>query len=476
MNAAVREILAIALRPGPACRRRRGSFFAFDFVFLLAPVSALIIGVLKGAAVAWQVLGEALLACAGMWAVVTWLSLSVYVQMQNVPALARLVPGHATRLRQALFIGWAVLVSTSTAIAWVLHGPAAVIFAVAAAGLATMGWMARVPGVGGPLWGIAALALGPFGIGPWIAQQDLFLVDGLAVLLGVAALYALVDDGGAAHERRHARLMASWSAARGRGQRFHTPDTTTLMARWPFRASRLYARHVDRLLAHRGAPALSRLMLALGPRGTLASASSVVLTTVLLVFGPILLTVALIGFSGVLSKIAGITFIGVSLGAVFFGAMGHQVSLRQALWATRGEQALLMLCPGVPRGAALNRGLARAFVLQAALLSLLILGALAVLVGTTSVVLVIVGFSVQPLLWTLLWVDWSRMPAPRGWGLRDALFALLLPTLALWAAIFSPLPWAWVAIACLALAVLQGVWRWRAIARAPGAWPVGRRA
>ncbi len=167
---------------------------------------------------------------------------------------------------------------------------------------------------------------------------------------------------------------------------------------------------------------------------------------------------------------------GLSIGLASL-AIGPLITTSGALWMSRREQALLMLLPGMPQGAALNRLLARQHLRNALRVWLAVLplfGAVAWW-GQAPQVLGLVG-AVLPVA-ALMWRDASRMRAPHamssfgpylvylGLGMLSQLLLRWQPTLLL--------PWA-LGMVVLTLALLA--WRWRCVAQWPQALPAGRRA
>lgn len=156
--------------------------------------------------------------------------------------------------------------------------------------------------------------------------------------------------------------------------------------------------------------------------------------------------------------------------------LSPMLSRPAALYARRRELALLMLVPGMPRGAALNQGLARRLMLQYLASWLLACLALLPLVwgmtGASTVLTFMLALAPSGLL---LWRDWSRLSPPSPHGQLLWTLAMLLPgLLTLLALQWWPAPW--VGLSLLLAALTWGSWRWRALAAYPAAFPVGRRA
>jgi hypothetical protein len=153
------------------------------------------------------------------------------------------------------------------------------------------------------------------------------------------------------------------------------------------------------------------------------------------------------------------------------------------LWASRREQVLLRLLPGVPQGAALNRWLARRLALQYAVL-------LAVLAGVAWAMFVafpapshwlqtqnnlLGALALCPLLIPMFWRDWSCVSAETSSSQTHLLLAMLFVcgTAGVWVLWLQGPWWALGLISGAALVPLAW-WRWSVISRAPTAWPVGR--
>jgi hypothetical protein len=159
--------------------------------------------------------------------------------------------------------------------------------------------------------------------------------------------------------------------------------------------------------------------------------------------------------------------------------------LPAALWASRREQALLCLLPGVPRGASLNRWLAWRLAgtglanLALLLVVVLVLGRFAnattdAIGGMVSEMALSMLVLDAPMVF-LLWRDWARAQAPAGGaqGLTAGVMTFV-GWLALAWAIWLDRHWYELAALTLLLTLPLAWWRWRVISRAPTAWPVGR--
>ena len=158
--------------------------------------------------------------------------------------------------------------------------------------------------------------------------------------------------------------------------------------------------------------------------------------------------------------------------------------VRRALLDCRREQALLLLLPGMPRGAALNRWLA-CQTATAALSGLVANGAVALTAmawlgqvhsawWTANLSGLLLGVCIIPCHWR----DWARVdpatprrPVLLQWLEQWPLLLVLALHLAVQFLAAPALPVLW--LAELLVAAAWGLRQWRAMAGWPGAWPVG---
>jgi len=169
--------------------------------------------------------------------------------------------------------------------------------------------------------------------------------------------------------------------------------------------------------------------------------------------------------------------IGIAFGLAIAG-FNPGFALRNMLWHTRREQALLALLPGMPQGGRLNRAVAfvqlRHFLIAWGVTALL-LGGLALLTGNPSVL----SLSIAALPLGLL--NLARAPAamraPTPWTVSRPVLGFLLVNAVLWG-LCAWLTWLiWpLAVASLVLSAALLAWRWRALDQAPSALPAGRLA
>jgi len=347
--------------------------------------------------------------------------------LQNDPVIARMVPGQAAALRQAVLWLWVL--------ALVLCVPGLLLFgtslisglALAAMALVVLARAMHWPqlfAIIGPAFGLVSLLRGWEGAAHWWRG----LIDGpwrLAVVAGIAmlgalALLRLLHDGGARHRRLFDALQRRRDPGMGWGSWGHggaclSPRRDSLLVRWHYAP---HDRWLSRLSAGAPASMAARAMVALGPQlnpRTAAMSAVWTLAVVSLLAGVIGLF-ASYRFASVLEGIA----VGMGYGGGW-AWMGLLMGMRMNLWHSRGEQALVSLAPGVQRGKALNRVLLRHMTLFVALqflgfwlaplLLLLVTGSLH---GEDFLQALAALAITLPAFLPGLWQDWSRLKGPAG--------------------------------------------------------------
>ena len=158
--------------------------------------------------------------------------------------------------------------------------------------------------------------------------------------------------------------------------------------------------------------------------------------------------------------------------------LGPMTGLGRTLVKTRNEQRLLVLLPGVPRGAALNRLLAWSWLLQFGLTWLLGLAVAGMVMAFSGAPMeMLLPFLLAYLLpIVMVWRDWARLP-------RNGQGSVLLVFSVITSALLGYVLYKWAGVPMwqygslqLALALGLGIWRWRVQMSAPQALPVGRLA
>jgi len=168
--------------------------------------------------------------------------------------------------------------------------------------------------------------------------------------------------------------------------------------------------------------------------------------------------------------------LGISIGLGFM-AFGAVFTLPGALWASRREQALLVLLPGMPQGAALNRAVAWRQMRQFLWVLATLLPALAVIVWADIALSALAYLAITLPMSAWLWRDVSRLRASRPFAVfGPLLLCVVAGVLSQFLLSRQPgalLPWL---MAVLTLTAGLLTWRWRRLSRLPQALPAGRLA
>ena len=157
-------------------------------------------------------------------------------------------------------------------------------------------------------------------------------------------------------------------------------------------------------------------------------------------------------------------------------AMLPTMSWQSALLRSKREQSLLMLLPGMPRGAPLNRWLARRVLLQSLIGWVLAAGIASQLhFAPGDETFVVAGYLASLSMIPFLIQDWSRTQVPRPAQVSAYLAAFALGSALCYGA-QSWLHWTPAAAlaACVLFTALMLFWRWRRMADYPSAFPAGR--
>lgn len=421
-----------------------------------------------------------------------WVMLLVNLLEQNHPTTTRLVPGHLRRLRQATLIVWLLTSGVQGVLAWLaLAGnvplpplllAAAVIGVVAAWG--QRHWLWAVALYVTPSF-IAPLRLHERLASQWHALADFWQLQpwiwlALSLALLGALLVRIYGTGDFDHRKTYARRQSALKLARS-GMTGNRGSVGT-----PGRSGEWFARPVDTLAARW----LARLLARAQPRQ-----ASVMARAELALHGLQHWLRHGVG-AGLLLPCMGMGFalffalLGAGPNAIFgntTGAIGFVLAitgfspgfgLRNMLWHTRREQALLVLLPGMPQGRQLNRAVAfiqlRHFLLAWGVTTLL-LGGLLLLTGSTA----LLSLSVAALPMGIL--NLTRAPAtmraPTPWTTSKPVLGFFVLNAVLWGLCvwLDGLVWLLAGISLVLSAVLLA-WRWRALAQAPSALPAGRLA
>jgi hypothetical protein len=413
-----------------------------------------------------------------------WFVLVRNVLEQNQPTLARLVPGHVSRLRSALLVAWAIAILAAAAgpgtlldapLEWAF-GAALVLPLVAAAQRWPVMWVPvfALQGTlqalfsGGDQTGLlGALA------GGW--RADAWLLTAIAATAGALLLVALVRERG-----RDARAL--YEAGRAFGRRLASLRLSALVPAsgmgW-----RPYEWWLARSLARSDTPVVTRLLLGLGPATHWTTRIRDGACFVAFAAGMYALFVGTAAAFGLGPQ----AFLQLVVPPVSFGvlALACMPTLNAAarLYRTRQEQSLLVLLPGVPRGARLNRWLglqmSGQFVASASWALALAAVAWALLPGGVDRRMdgwtaTMATAMLPQVAWQ--WRDWARLSGAPG---PDDLRAFSPHLLA--GAAWAMHAWAGVDYLSLGLGFAAAAlgycaWRWWRMASEPTAMPIGRLA
>jgi hypothetical protein len=416
------------------------------------------------------------------------------------PHAAHTVPGHHRAVRMAALGLWAALVVLCGGVGALgaallgedglrggLHAGLVIMLGTGSLLLflaATVRWWwLWVPICVGPSFiGVRVWRDFVFGVGAWLLQvwqaQPLFTTFASLAVQGLL-LCTLFGRGDAAHARAYAsreRLRRA-SALRSAGQ---TPAMAAY-GRWGewigLPGQRLADVWLQRCLARaqaHHASVMTRAELVLHGSQHWVRQLAVILLVQAFVGLCILMTAHLTGLDIALFFEQGRVGIGVGVGVMAFSAV---LNLPCALWTSRREQALLVLLPGMPQGAALNRALAwrqwrHCLVLWAALLP-----ALGVLLwsGQAPYALAYTGTALPLSAW--LWRDHARLRAGRPTAVFvPMMLCLLVGIVSMLLLSRHPAAlWPWVG-GLLALTAGLLSWRWHRLPQLPQALPAGRLA
>lgn len=422
----------------------------------------------------------------------TWGAAVTALLAQNDPLSARLVPGQLRRLRETTVGTFLFLATACGALLGAFFGYTQVFIMIVAVLMLGIAFCLRWPLLWG-LWG-APWLLVPFQAKPPIQATVEALVvwhdhqpfTQAAVIMGTccAGLWPLFLAGGERHDRswrRTLRVNAPMSTqgavrpARPNG----LLDALQRISQW---AEPLWREHLIRTARPTPASVVARAELA----ALRSQHWSVTASITPLIFGAVVVgeLAVMARWPDQASQVLHSALPGVSIG-LMMTMMAPHFALAKTLHQTRREQVLLALLPGMPRGEAMNRMLAKRLMWHhVATWSAGV--AMIVLVATLAPDVDL--WQAQPLLGLdvaaavlpaglLAWPDWSRQPQPSG--ARTTLLTLILLTgMALCAAARSHWafsPW-WLVLGSAALTCAAGAWRWRGLRRMAPFWPVGRHA
>ncbi|HEY6356041.1 MAG TPA: hypothetical protein VIY30_16270, partial [Burkholderiaceae bacterium] len=284
-----------------------------------------------------------------------WTLLAFNVLRQNHAHWVAVVPGHAAALRQALLVA-AVCLSVLSGLIGIWPGwpftatalsVAAACAAIACAIRWVWLWLVLAP--------VALVALMAFEAGlpapvAWAWREAHLAFVCMVVAAVLLALRAVVFTGGAGHTRSQDRL-ATMGTSR---QAIDASRRAQGGPSWPgaSQANRVYAAWMRRVLARSGSSIGARLALGAGPQAHWTGVFTRVALSVVLTLGMIAIIQLIPQWH------QGRAIRGGMLMAIVMTSLMVPFWLPIAMWASRREQALLVLLPGAPRDAGFNRWLA----------------------------------------------------------------------------------------------------------------------
>jgi hypothetical protein len=467
-------------------RLNQGSLWVWAVIaglaYLVPAITYFTDGTAKGLVIATVLLLMAVLLAA-------WGSTVESLHSQNSPSTARLVPGHVGRLRQSLLAAWTVIGLLAATIIGLAFGHGWFF------GVMALALMLAIERTMCRLYRAAAVILVfvvsvPYvkgtELGEWVMDTVVHLYNAQPVLplLAIALVLTLVmarfgvGRGDARHRHSFERAQ-SWRAQMQAVQAGKTP--VHFQGRIAWRITWLtwapYRWWMQRLLRQPQTSTrhvMAKMLLGFGP--DLHWITQVFFVTlIVLAASAISVTVAVATVPGT-AKDA----MADALGGLVFGMVSAPVLIlftqRKMLHQSQREQALLLLLPGMPRGAALNRALAAQWLWRFWLTWLLAGAALRVAMLFFNDSMAGMGFLIPSMTACLILVcDWSTVRFADNKPLALGVVAYVVAGAACtWMLFYFELsPWPFMAFVLL-LTLLALRWKWSRLDGYQQALPAGR--
>lgn len=421
-----------------------------------------------------------------------WVVVAASLLEQNHPHAARFVPGHLRGLREAALLAWLGFSGLAGLLLWQttaghLALPAALL--ICAALCVYIAWSQR----NWALW--LLLCFGPIVAAPlrldmrwaplWQALIELWRGQPWSVLaLCLLALAPLLTGVFGHGDERHRAVYARRRRVRMAAREGMAGKQSGLAAfgrpgEWvdrPFNAvNSAWLAHVLARARREPASVMARAEIVLhGRQHWLHHLLGLGVALALVGLG-FAIAFALAGPQVGMAWKSGGLGMGIGLASAGFNPI---FALPHMLWHSRREQALLVLLPGMPRGAALNRAVAwlqlRHFLLAWGVASA---GLLLLADRAGQPLLACQPMAALPLGIVSLLRASAGMAAPRSWTAAAPVLGLLLIGTALWTLhLWLGLPLWLLAAASAVVSAGLFAWRWRRIGAAPQALPAGRLA
>lgn len=468
-------------------RRNQGSLWVWAVIAGLSYILPTV-AYLGGGPAKWFVITTVLLLMLAM--LIAWATTVESLRSQNSPTAARLVPGHARRVRQSLLATWLAIGALVAAINGFAfgHGWFYGVAAWVVMGVIELTFRLRIWVVVFVVMGLSfsAAFMPSTAVGQWMVDTAVYLytvqpfVPLFSIAIGLWACMArfAVGQGGARHRKAFERAT-QWREQMQALQSGKTPMRHQGRIAWRFTwlAWAPYRWWMHRLLRQAHATpshVMARAMLGFGPNQHWITQAS--FPAFFLLFAGLLymLVVATMGLEAVRPAIIN------GLGTMVIFVIGLTISAllgqRQSLHHSRREQFLLMLLPGMPRGADLNRALAAHWLVRFSMTWLVSCALLWAVIQLAKVEPWALGFAIVSLTASVPLVrDWSGLrfanTTPMLWAMLGYVLAGGAVSWLLYRFELSP----WPIMALVAVPTLIALrWRWTKLGGYRQALPAGR--